>query len=374
MESAGEALWRAILAEPDEDMPRLVYADWLEENGQTLRAEFIRAQIEAVRADPFGPKARAAAKRANELLTLNQLWWIPDHLPGVSTTVQSLFERGFISHVEVANAFIDHAASLFKAYPIESLTIDRSFSPPDDLGPIFELPQLRQLRRLRFRSNPQVEGEYEILGGSPHLGGLRDLSLSHNPIPPAWLDEVLRGKRFPGLTGLDLAEAPHLGPCLASALPAAAHRRFKRMNLAGVVFSSDQIQQVLVSRCLREVEELHLACVARPDDTGPLYHLDLGYVIPWERLVILNLDGQRLGNEGVREIVGEKEAGRLRWLSLANNQLGPEAIRYLVNSKYLALNYLDLTGNGFAPGDLVALRERFPDAVILPEDAGRRRK
>jgi uncharacterized protein (TIGR02996 family) len=39
-----EALLRAIWAEPDDDAPRLVYAEWLEENGQSERAEFIRVQ------------------------------------------------------------------------------------------------------------------------------------------------------------------------------------------------------------------------------------------------------------------------------------------------------------------------------------------
>lgn len=44
----GEALLKAILAHPEEDTPRLVYADWLQENGQEERAEFIRLQIKIV--------------------------------------------------------------------------------------------------------------------------------------------------------------------------------------------------------------------------------------------------------------------------------------------------------------------------------------
>jgi|SRR5579883_697815 len=39
------ALLAAIFAYPDEDTPRLIYADWLEEHGQPERAEFIRLQI-----------------------------------------------------------------------------------------------------------------------------------------------------------------------------------------------------------------------------------------------------------------------------------------------------------------------------------------
>jgi uncharacterized protein (TIGR02996 family) len=40
------ALLAAVLAGPDDDLPRLVYADWLDENGRPERAEFIRVQCE----------------------------------------------------------------------------------------------------------------------------------------------------------------------------------------------------------------------------------------------------------------------------------------------------------------------------------------
>ena len=43
------AFLEAILAQPDDDTPRLVYADWLEEQGDSARAEFIRVQIERAR-------------------------------------------------------------------------------------------------------------------------------------------------------------------------------------------------------------------------------------------------------------------------------------------------------------------------------------
>jgi uncharacterized protein (TIGR02996 family) len=39
-----EAFLRAIVAAPDDDLPRLVYADYLEENGQPDHAELIRLQ------------------------------------------------------------------------------------------------------------------------------------------------------------------------------------------------------------------------------------------------------------------------------------------------------------------------------------------
>lgn len=40
------AFLRAIIAAPDDDLPRLVFSDWLDERGEGDRAEFIRVQCE----------------------------------------------------------------------------------------------------------------------------------------------------------------------------------------------------------------------------------------------------------------------------------------------------------------------------------------
>ena len=46
-----DALLRAVCENPDDDLPRLVFADWCDENGEPERAEFIRTQIELRRSD-----------------------------------------------------------------------------------------------------------------------------------------------------------------------------------------------------------------------------------------------------------------------------------------------------------------------------------
>jgi uncharacterized protein (TIGR02996 family) len=45
------ALLASILAAPKDDAPRLVFADWLDENGEGERAEFVRVQVELARYD-----------------------------------------------------------------------------------------------------------------------------------------------------------------------------------------------------------------------------------------------------------------------------------------------------------------------------------
>jgi uncharacterized protein (TIGR02996 family) len=58
--SDAAALLAAIRAAPDDDAPRLVYADWLDEHGQPERAEFIRVQIELARNESAELRRREA--------------------------------------------------------------------------------------------------------------------------------------------------------------------------------------------------------------------------------------------------------------------------------------------------------------------------
>jgi uncharacterized protein (TIGR02996 family) len=67
-----QTFFQAIQDRPDDDAPRLVFADWLEERGEVERAEFIRTQCQLARqADP----PRALADRIEELLTVHQEEW-----------------------------------------------------------------------------------------------------------------------------------------------------------------------------------------------------------------------------------------------------------------------------------------------------------
>ncbi len=364
----GDALRRAVIADPDDDTPRLIYADWLDENGQPDRAAFIRAQVEAARAEPFGLLARTAETRANSLLERHRKVWTR-HLYG-HLVQPPRFQRGFIEHVSVEPiAFTAAMATIFDAEPIRTLRIIR----PDDetvwisLLPIFELPQLKQIRQLELACRTGfIDEEYTGLTQSPHLTGVQKLSMRGNRIDhPSWLSEMLGSDAFPELTGLDIADIANLGPALLNAVNRSPHRELKCLDASDVRFTSGELQQVLSSQCLQNIEELRLGFAGRIGEPGPLFHLDIGWVIQWQRLVILDLAGQRLGDDAVWAITTQDEARALRWLGLSNNDLGSEAIRLLCKSKHLALNYLDVRGNRFAPSAIAALQERFPDALIV---------
>lgn len=57
------ALLESVRANPDDDAIRLIISDWLEENGEEERAEFIRVQIELAKNNPFGGGKKYGERR-----------------------------------------------------------------------------------------------------------------------------------------------------------------------------------------------------------------------------------------------------------------------------------------------------------------------
>jgi uncharacterized protein (TIGR02996 family) len=74
--SDADALLDAIFDRPDDDTPRLVYADWLQENGQENYAEFIRLQCAAARCEVWSAEANDLWVRIGRAWNrLSDEWW-----------------------------------------------------------------------------------------------------------------------------------------------------------------------------------------------------------------------------------------------------------------------------------------------------------
>ena len=94
----GDALRRVILAEPDDDTPRLIYADWLEEHGDPNRADFIRVQIEHARLPRWDARQVRLQLHERELLAHYGARWRAD-LPDIHGVTWGEFRRGFIEPI-----------------------------------------------------------------------------------------------------------------------------------------------------------------------------------------------------------------------------------------------------------------------------------
>src|SRR5262249_23941598 len=95
--SLAKAFLDDSVANIDDDTPRLAYADWLMENGQEERAEFIRAQIELERLPTDAPGRAELEDRADDLLARLEERWLA---PVPAQLLRWTWRRGFLETVE----------------------------------------------------------------------------------------------------------------------------------------------------------------------------------------------------------------------------------------------------------------------------------
>ena len=151
MDADERALLNAIIADPDEDTPRLVYADWLQEHDRPERAELIRAQISLARSkddDSAAQQRTLWQTRVRALLQTHSERWRKE-LPTVPRVRWGPFEHGMVESVTLK---------------IRSWTSIAYF----DLTTLFEHAPLRVLRVhfARWWDGHRVEECSELLGWS----------------------------------------------------------------------------------------------------------------------------------------------------------------------------------------------------------------
>lgn len=148
--SDGDALLRAILEHPAEDTPRLMYADWLQERGQEQWAQFIRAtranwhyvyflHNELARSIPTA-RFSGYGREEDDSPDFGLPRW-SFSFPERFAFGRAIWDRGFVSHLVIPlAAFVEHAETLFRAHPIERVTLtdkepwNNATNPPTHFG------------------------------------------------------------------------------------------------------------------------------------------------------------------------------------------------------------------------------------------------
>ncbi|HSQ55506.1 MAG TPA: TIGR02996 domain-containing protein, partial [Gemmata sp.] len=125
-----DALYRAICAMPDEDTPRLAYADLIEEEGDDLdarRAAFIRAQIALANAREYDPLYISTKQLDPDVLYGWGMAHALPRVPGGYGWEKFEFRRGFPWKVGVQSlqAFVGDGGAVFATAPIQALDIFR---------------------------------------------------------------------------------------------------------------------------------------------------------------------------------------------------------------------------------------------------------
>jgi uncharacterized protein (TIGR02996 family) len=166
-----------ILAAPDEDAPRLVYADWLDDHGPPARAELIRVQCALAALARDDPRRGELEKRAWDLR--HQCWPIlqGERPPGLDLLRPEVY-RGFWADITCTmSAWERLAPRAFRVWPIERAWLY-------NINPAM-LPKLlrsKYLPRLRWLKLAPAVVVYDseaarLVAGCRHLAGLRELEI-----------------------------------------------------------------------------------------------------------------------------------------------------------------------------------------------------
>jgi uncharacterized protein (TIGR02996 family) len=270
--STEAALLNAIRAMPDEDTPRLVYADYLDElggAGNIARAEFIRLQIQLAGMDERNPARDALEDRENELLRQHEREWLGALSDPLAVRLTEWrFERGFVGKLRTDTRTLnEHGAELFERHPINRVRIDEV--DEETPGPFSELAERSwwsRVRDLGIRefSSPSVL-PCEPLLRSRHLSNLRRLQIhpTEDPETPLQLPTVLA--RCPCLSGLEEFHISGWAYDPGALVPTFdAMPTLRQLRLTGCFFTTEGMAALLASElgtrgCRLELAEGNLS-------------------------------------------------------------------------------------------------------------------
>jgi uncharacterized protein (TIGR02996 family) len=417
------ALYAAIMAHPDEDTPRLVYADWLDEHADALlgrvpaevraRAEFIRLQIDLARDGLNAKKRKAAEIRCTELEAAHSgLWLAPlwaacrdGPRPGV------VFRRGFVGEATGPLADVRWAVAAAETHTVERLSFETQavHPPPSATHVALALcPALARISRVDFNSLP-IPVALALLP-SPHFTGLRSLRVGW--VPTEVMEALGRSPAAVGLrelwvTGGYSAAPPGSGlrAFLAARWPALEEVRFDRF-----VVSDDGLRELLAAA--RGWRRLHVSddrltvagvraaiAAALPGAPGGLalthytslrepppelprdvrelrlsgfpYQGDafaecIRQTIPPGRFDRLAVVGCRMNASGAVVLSGWEGLAHLTELDLSSNWIGDLGASYLAQSPYLdRVETLFVAHNDITKRGKDALKARFGRRVRI---------
>ncbi len=386
-----------ILAHPDDDAPRLVFADWLEEHGEDARAEFIRVQIERARLPVWDAQQVRLRLREKELLKQHGQKW-KDELPKVEGITWEEFRRGFVATATFAGFAVlrDKASACWDATPLEGaivrwpradeLSENISWIPGlreltvtgrpyafNDVIRLANLPLLSTLHALNL-PNCNLGGEgFRQLVASPHLGNLTALRVPFNNIGNEAVRALHEAVSLTSLEELDLAETGSYGrtridrryredPVIEATDAAALAKwpgmaRLRALNLSGNDVRSRGLRTLLRSRYAIGLKELRL----RTNGLDAKAMKEFGEARPELQLDVLDLGENLIGDIGPSDLALASCLAQLKVLELDRCEMHLSGARWLVTALFIdSLRRLNLNHNSFGPEGLYRLLEKKP--------------
>jgi uncharacterized protein (TIGR02996 family) len=359
-----ESFLQSIIEAPDDDGPRLIYADWLDEHGEADRAEFIRLQC-AVAQLPAGDRRLSKLRSRERALRKAHPEWLDLQLPKSGAAGET--SRGFVEHISLLpELFLKHASSLFARFPIRSIAFLMPGEANDEIREVAASPLLARLTAVSFRrSGGALRGlgpaGLRVFLGSAHLENLRSLNLKYNDLESG-AAALAGATHLRGLTSLDLhgnrietpgvealAGAAHLGGLTSLVL---GYNRIGPGGAAAIAGSPHLTRLTLLDLSRARILSAGVRSLAASANLSGLQTLGLNRL--------------RLGILSAKALVRSPHLRQLRVLELRSNKLGNDGAEVFASSSaFPNLTLLDLRRNFIAPGGMEALRARFGRCVKL---------
>jgi uncharacterized protein (TIGR02996 family) len=296
-----QALLAAIVENPDDDLPRLIYADFIQEQGQSDRAEFIRLQCQLAQLNEDDPNREKLENREQRLLKRHQESWLK---PFEGCCTKSKFSRGFVEEMTLSSSqFLFYHKWIFSRTP---------------------------LRGCRFHKNP-VPASMRELARCPALEKLSSLVVAWFIGEDGWRD-LLRSPYLPKVNKLWSIESGLDGTGLRGIASSPKMAELRSITLHNDEAGIEGIRSIVYSPTIAKLEHLHLHNSVSLRDFGAFF-AEASWLSHLRTLVFYWCD---LTDRSLISVLQSKQLNQLRTLSLTGNQLlSTESIITLVNTPEL---------------------------------------
>jgi uncharacterized protein (TIGR02996 family) len=330
MQTEAEAFLQRIRAYPDDDAQRLIFADWLDEEGDP-RGQFIRVQLALAELPAHAPERAALVARERDLFAAHREQWEAP-FRGLATGV--VFRRGFVDEVKVeAKQFLRYGHELFAAAPIRHIHL---LDVSESLPAVMQSAYLGRLAGLTVHAQHTGESLARAAARSEHLAGLKRLALTRNRFADDAAEQLARSPHLANLEELDLSEN-QIGETGARAIAASSSlTRLRRLELRDNALGPAGVEALAGSERLAALRRLGVA----QNEVGLPRLLTLGRAHDLLRVPSLDLAANGLTVPGLQVLLtrppGEAAPVRLAELDLSHNELGDDGVRLLARCPHLA--------------------------------------
>ncbi|MCS6865341.1 MAG: TIGR02996 domain-containing protein [Gemmataceae bacterium] len=355
----------AIFDRYEDDRPRLIYADFLDDAGQPERAELIRVQIALAHLDDNDPRRSFLLDRQAELLHHNRNVWIQ---PLARWVVGIDFRRGIPDSVTVhATTFLHHGSELMQRLPIRRL---RLLEVNPVIDKLFCCPLLAQLRELDVCGAELGDAGVQRLAQCAHWKQLTTLDLGFNGLSDQGVVALARSASMPQLATLALNDNDQITSDGLEALAnSATFAALRHLDVSGNDIDERGLAAVVASPVMARLQSLR--CNAnRIGDAGIAVLTSSHLLARWlavEKALVLR--DNAIGPAGAQQLAYCPALAQCRTLDLSNNYLGDAGIAALLRSPYLTrLKVMRLARNQLTDNGVAAVHEplqRLLDQLTL---------